>query len=282
MARSSTGKSVARAAATGGGTSYRGQMPVNWYAALVVIIIVGIGSLARYHYARTPKAVAPTVGQTWHAALSIDICGTVQPSLSATPSGSSSSGLTTTGSGVLLIAPKSSSEAGHNATLGKFASQYTGLTLTNSSVQYPGAKLYKNGQKCAAGTPDAGQTGVVRARSWTLSTASQKSGSELKQVGGAVSSKAADLRFLNRQLITVGFGPSTATLPKVPPATELALVQAVEGTSAPVTTTTVAPTATTTTTVPVTTTTTKSSVATTTTTTKSSVATTTTTTKPTS
>jgi hypothetical protein len=244
-------------------------MPVNWYAALVIIIIVGIGSvaLARYHYARTPKAVAPTVGQTWHAALSFDICGTVEPALTATPSGAST-GLTTTGSGVLLIAPKSSSEAGDNATLGKFASQYTGLTLTNSSVQYPGAKLYKNGQKCAAGTPDAGQAGVVRARWWTLSAASTSgSGSELKQVGGKVSTTAADLRFLNRQLITVGFGPSTATLPKVPPTTELALLQAVEGTSAPVTTTTVAPT-TTTTTVPVTTTTTKSSGATSTTTTK--------------
>jgi hypothetical protein len=278
MAKSSTGKSVARAAATGGGTSYRGQMPVNWYAALIIIIIVGIGSvaLARYHYARTPRAVAPAVGQTWHAAVSFDICGKVEPALTATPSGSSS-GLTTTGSGVVLIAPKSNSEAGHNATLGKFASQYTGLTLSNSSVQYPGAKLYKNGQTCPAGTPEAGQTGVVRARWWTLSTASQKSGSELKQVGGAVSSKAADLRFLNRQLITVGFGPSSATLPKVPPTTTLALLQAVEGTSAPVTTTTVAPTATTTTgasaattttTVPVTTTTTKSSGATSTTTTK--------------
>ena len=55
MARSSTGKSVARAAATGGGTTYRGQMPVNWYAALVLIVILGIGSvaLAKYHYAKS-------------------------------------------------------------------------------------------------------------------------------------------------------------------------------------------------------------------------------------
>jgi len=280
MARSSTGKSVARAAATGGGTSYRGQMPVNWYAALVVIVLVGIGSvaLARYHYARTPKAVAPTVGQTWHAGLAIDICGTVQPTLAATPSGSST-GLTTTGNGVLLIAPKSSSEAGTHATLGKFASGYTGMKLSNSSVQYPGAKvLYKNGQKCATGTPDAGKTGVVRVRSWTLSTAAQKSGSETKLVGGHTSSKPADLRLRNRQLITVAFGPSTATLPKVPSATEVALLQAIEGTTAPVTTTTTAPT-TTTTTAPVTTTT-KPSAATSTTTTKPSAATSTTTTKP--
>src|SRR5580693_5774739 len=72
MARSSSGRSVARAAATGGGASYRGQMPVNWYAALVVIVLVGIASiaLAKYHYNQTPAVVEPTVGTTWHAAIS--------------------------------------------------------------------------------------------------------------------------------------------------------------------------------------------------------------------
>ena len=138
MARSSTGKSVARAAATGGGTSYRGQMPVNWYAALVLIVLLGIGSvaLARHNYTKGRASVPPIVGQTWHAGLAVDICGTAEPALPATASGSSN-GLTTTGSGVLLIAPKTSSEAGNNATLGKFASEYEGMKLTNTSVMYP-------------------------------------------------------------------------------------------------------------------------------------------------
>src|ERR1700722_5888138 len=99
MARSSTGKSVPRSAATGGGTSYRGQMPVNWYAALVLIVLVGIGSvaLARYHYAQAPSKTQPIVGQTGHAALAFDICGTAEPALPASTS-STTSGLTTTGS----------------------------------------------------------------------------------------------------------------------------------------------------------------------------------------
>ena len=42
MANNSTGKWVQRAATTGGGRTYRGQMPVNFYAALAVIIIVGL------------------------------------------------------------------------------------------------------------------------------------------------------------------------------------------------------------------------------------------------
>jgi hypothetical protein len=252
-------------------------MPVNWYAALVLIVLVGIGSvvLARHNYDKKVPKVPPAVGQTFHAALSFDICGKVQAALPATASGSPN-GLTTTGSGVLLIAPKTGSEAGKNATLGKFAKENVGMVVSNTTLQYPGGTQYTNGAKCKAGTPDAGQTGVVRVRTWTLSAASQKSGSETKLVGGHTSTKPGDLRFRNAQLITVGFGPATKPLPKVPAATELALVQAINGTQAPVTTTTTAPT-TTTTTAPGSTTTTTGSTATTTTT--GSTATTTTTTK---
>jgi hypothetical protein len=242
-------------------------MPINWYAALVLIVLIGAGSvvLARYNYAKSSSGTAPIVGQTWHAALAFDICGTTESALGATASGSPN-GLTTTGSGVLLIAPKTSSEAGKNATLGKFATEYAAGTLTNTSVHYPGGVTYKNGQKCAAGTPDAGKVGVVRARSWTLSTAGQKSGSETKQVGGKYTSKPASLKLRNSQLITVGFGPATKALPKVPSATEVALLQAINGTSAPLQTTT----------------TTAASGTTTTTTSPSSATTTTTTAKPSS
>ena len=122
MARSSSGKSVARAAATGGGASYRGQMPVNWYAALVVIVLIGLASiaLAKYNYNKVPAVVEPTTTTTWHAALAFDICGTMEPALAASPS-SATTGLTSSGNGVLQIAPKTASEAGNNATLGKFA-----------------------------------------------------------------------------------------------------------------------------------------------------------------
>jgi len=285
MARSSSGKSVARAAATGGGTTYRGQMPVNWYAGLVVIVLVGLASVifARLDYTRSGASGAqPTVGQTWHAALAFDICGTTEAALPVTPS--ATGGLTSTGKGVLLIAPKSSSESGSNANLGKFASEYTGMTLTNTSVKYPAttSPLYTNGEKCAAGTPDAGKKGVVRVRTWTLSTSSSNS-NETAQIGGLYAKHPAKLALLNRQLIMVGFVPAGTQLPKVPPTTEVALLEAIAGT-APVTTTTAA-TATTTTTAPVTSTTAAGGTTTTTTTTAAGATTTipsatTTTTKP--
>ena len=282
MARSSSGKSVARAAATGGGATYRGQMPVNWYAALVVIVLVGLASvaIAKYHYNQTATATPPTVGTTWHAAISFDICGTTQPALTASPAGSTS-GLTTTGSGVLLIAPKKASEAGANATVGKFAGEYQGLTLTNTSLKYPAAKVpeYKNGDRCAAGTPDAGKVGEVTARWWVITT--QTKNNQLVQTNGINSAKPADLKFINRQLITVGFVPSGTTLPKPPGSTITALLQVLAG-NQPVATTTTTPASATTTTAASATT---SSTAATTTTAPSTTTTTagsTTTTKPSS
>jgi hypothetical protein len=261
MARSSSGKSVARAAATGGGATYRGQMPVNWYAALVLIVLIGAGSvvLAKYHYNQTAAAVEPTTNTTWHAGLAFDICGTIEPALPASAaSATSTTGLTSSGGGVLQIHPKDSGESGNNATLGKFAQGYTGLTLTNDTVKYPSSSVpeYKDGEKCKAGTPDAGQVGTVQARSWVQST---KQGAA--PVGGLTTKSPADLKFQNRQLITVGFGPADKTLPLPPSSTIIALTQTVAGAGPVATTTTTPPTPSTavpstTTSVPATTTTT--------------------------
>lgn len=245
MARSSSGRSVARAAATGGGATYRGQMPVNWYAALVVIVLIGIGSLvlAKYHYNQTAAAVEPTTNTTWHAALAFDICGTMQPALpQSSATATASTGLTSSGQGVLQIHPKDSSESGDNATLGKFSQGYAGLTITNDTLKYPAASVpeYKDGQKCKTGTPDAGKVGTVQARWWVQSTKGTGTNSETNLVGGLTTKSPADLKFQNRQVITVGFGPAGEALPKPPASTILALTETVAG-AGPVATTTTTP-----------------------------------------
>ena len=215
-------------------------MPVNWYAALVIIVIIGIASIAvaKYNYNKTAPVVEPTVGTSWHAALAFDICGTMEAALPASPT-SATTGLTTTGSGVLAIAPKKASEAGANATLGKFADGYTGLTLTNTKLKYPSTKAteYTNGEKCPSGTPDAGKAGIVQARSWVISTTTSKNHEE-EETGGATTTKPADLKFANRQLITTGFVPKGTAMPKPPASTVLALQQELAGGAAPVATTT--------------------------------------------
>ncbi len=222
-ASNSTGRWVERAATTGGGRTYRGQVPINWYASLVVIIIVGLLLIGFSRYEKTHQTVSsagqPTTAQVWHAALGIDICGTVKPNLPASTN-SGKVGFTTDGTGVITIAPKNSSESGKNATLGKFVSEYGhGLELSTSTLRYPGGKTLTNGDVCPKGTPDAGKEGVVIVYSWPNFEANK----------GAESSGAPqDLLFANGQLITMAFVPATATIPKPPAKAITNLITAVE------------------------------------------------------
>ena len=121
MANNSTGKWVQRAATTGGGRTYRGQMPVNYYALLAVIIVVGLGlvTLSRYQLTHhsTSSSGPPTTQQTWYAGLAVDVCGTMEPNLPSNAA-KSGKGLTANGNGVVTIAPADSSQSGSNATLG--------------------------------------------------------------------------------------------------------------------------------------------------------------------
>ena len=151
-----------RAATTGGGRTYRGQMPVNWYATLVLICIVGLLLIGFSRYQRTHQASSstgpPTTQQQWFAALGIDICGKMQPDLPASTN-TTKTGLVANGNGVLTIAPKNSSESGGNATLGKFVSGYKGLELNSSTLQYPGQPADDQRRRVPEGDPPRRKAG---------------------------------------------------------------------------------------------------------------------------
>jgi hypothetical protein len=244
MASNSTGKWVTRAASTGGGKTYRGQMPVNWYASLAVIVVVGVLLIgySRYElvHPHVSSAGAPTTSDTWHAALAFDICGTTEPNLATSPS--SATGFTTDGTGVVTIAPKNSSQTGGNATLGAFVKEYPGLQLTENLVRYPGKAVMTNGEDCPKGTPSAGKPGYVQVETWK---------NYADKTGTRVSGNPSSLLFTDGQLITVAFLPAGSNVPQPPAATVNSLVNAQS--SGTTTSTTAAPTSTTT--APVTTTT---------------------------
>jgi hypothetical protein len=238
-ASNSTGRWVERAATTGGGRTYRGQMPINWYASLVVICVVGLLLIGFSRYQRTHPTVSssgqPTTSEVWHAGLATDICGTIKANLPASTN-SGKVGFTTDGSGVVTVAPKNSSESGQNATLGKFVSEYgRGLQLSNTALRYPGGHTYGNGDVCPKGTPDASKPGVVIVYSWPNFEA--KKGSE-------TSGPPQDLLFQNGQLITMAFVPATSSIPKPTGKVITSLINAVESaaSSAPGATTTTVPT----------------------------------------
>ena len=199
---------------------------MNWYAALAVIIVLGVLSVvyAGYEY-RNPSSAAtattpPTTKTTWYAGITFDVCGTVQPSLAsnAATSGKSKS-FYTTGDGVITISPQSTSDAGKNAVLGKLISGYSGLTLTSTQLGLPASTsstshskdahttVYKNGDTCPSGTPDHGKVSEVQVTYWPSAFSSSAKAT-------TVPGDPATLRFTDHQLISVGFVPSGTKLAK--------------------------------------------------------------------
>ncbi len=242
MARTSTGRWVARAAATGGGRTYRGQVPTNWYAALVIIVLLGLASViySRYEYQHPhhgPPAVQPTVGQTWFAGFSFDVCGTqLSPSSLPVSTNASKVGLSAQADGVIQIKPLNASQAGNNANLGAFVNHYPGAFLSPTHLQAPGHPRLTNGKACPAGTPDAGKTGAVEVYYWKNTDPATKP--------VVVRGDPRRLKLGNYSLVTMGFVPPGTKLPAVPQVTRSAVVNAVASSA---TTTTTAPATTTTT-----------------------------------
>ncbi len=235
MARNSSGKWVQRAAATGGGRTYRGQRPTNWYASLVVVCVLGLLSVvwARYEYSQPAASASgpqPAVGTTWYSAYGFDLCGTVQGPLPAAPL-HANVGMTTDANGVITIAPKTKAQAGDNATLGQFFTSYRGLGLTSNTLHYPGGQTFTNGEKCAKGTPDAGKKGTIQVAYWS------SFGNSAKQY--QLESDPNSLKLANRSEVTINFIPSGATIKRPPASAELAMLKLL---SSPTTTSTTLPT----------------------------------------
>ena len=144
MARGSFGRTVARAASSGGSRSYRARPPALWYLLMIAIVVVGVGLIA---YSRNealhPAAakVGPSLTDNWQAALGIDICGTIKPNLPVSTN-LASTGIRTFGNGLIDAAPDVSSSPakfeGAKATLGLFAKNYAGFTLTATESRLPG------------------------------------------------------------------------------------------------------------------------------------------------
>jgi len=221
MARTDTGKWVARAAATGGGRTYRGQRPTKWYASLVLLVLVGVFLVwySRYERQNPPSAGHPTLSDHWHEAYAFDICGVIEPNLPQNPNlnASPAPGIHTHGDGLIHVEPNGNKDTGANATLGRFIQLYPGAKLTSTSVRVPGARsttvgrLFTNNDKCPAGTPDAGKRGIVQVKVWP-----DQAGTTA-QVGKAKPYIAGDpdgVRLQNGQLITIAFVPKGAKIPE--------------------------------------------------------------------
>jgi hypothetical protein len=235
VAESNTGSWVRRVGASGGGKAYRRRRPINFYGVLVIVIVLGLSSVAyARHLYRNPgsnaNAIPPTTSMTWYAALGINACGVQQPALAPNPGATLS--FTAIANGAIQVAPKTAADTGHNATLGKFVSTYPGLTVTPTKLAVPGATgkatpatTWVAGEKCAAGTKYAGKTAFPLIAYWSSVGSSSPS----------VASDPSNVQFSPNMLITLYYGPKGVTPPRPP---QSAINAMLNGPTTPTTTTT--------------------------------------------
>ena len=212
-----------RAATTGGGRTYRGQMPVNWYASLALICIVGLLLIGFSRYQRTHQTASstgpPTTSQN----------GTRRwASTSAAPSAQSPGQHRHLQRSGLDRQRQRRGDHRPEEQLGVRGQRHPGqvrLRLQGPRTDRPppcstrASTAYANGDVCPKGTPDAGKPGVVIVVSWPNFTSNGK--------GTETSGAPQDLLFANGQLITMAFVPATATVPKPPAQAITALITAV-------------------------------------------------------
>ena len=242
MANSNTGKWVSRVGSSGGGKAYRRSRPVNYYGIVAVIVILGLSSVvyARYAYQHPHKAVVvqPAIGTKWFVSLATEVCGEAQPFFTSDPT--YVGGNIVEANNVLQVDPTVKSEAGKNATLAKFASEFAGLSISPTKLALPNsvgvatkATTYTNGETCPSTSKYKGEKGVVKIAYWK----------NLAQNTPTITTNAASVHFNQAMRVTLAFDPVGVT-PVAPTSSTVATMMGYETNPPSSTTTTTAVTTT--------------------------------------
>ena len=233
---------------------------MGWYSLLLAVCIIGLGLIVFSRHERQ-QAVAnsstttsttqvnttpPLVSDHWQVALSVDICGQVE---NLPRSADQSSGIITTGNGVVDIEParagtKADQFVGAKATLAKFLTS-EGVSLTASKLELPKslgklAGTYDSSRKCGS------KPGRVQLLIWSSPSATTS----------FAAPSPVGIRYGNGDMFMMAFVPKGASVTR-PPAQKLVAAFLKSQTTTSSSTTTTKPVSSTTTTKPVSTTTTK-------------------------
>jgi hypothetical protein len=189
-----------------------------FYALLATIIVLGVAGVIFLRPDTSAANVAPAPsdpatgapGDHWHTAFGVNICGqwlANPPTFETSTSNPNVRvGIHTHGDGYIHIHPFTRSEGGHNATLGRFFG-YGGWGVSDTSVDAwtgpaadPTKKSWSNGDKCPAGTPDAGRAGVLK---WSIDCKAKKG-------------DPSSYRLRDQQVLAIAFIPAALPIPVTP------------------------------------------------------------------
>jgi hypothetical protein len=114
-------------------------------AIITAIVVLGIALIALNRpTSSAANQAAPKIGEHWHAALGINICGSWKPN---TPTYESPSGIHSHGDGFIHIHPFSRAGAGKKANVGLFL-KGAGEKVSGDEIKLTDGTDMKNGQAC--------------------------------------------------------------------------------------------------------------------------------------
>jgi hypothetical protein len=204
MGKASSNKKVARAAGTGGGRTARGRTPWLWYGGLSFVMLLGVFLVSTSRSDLNTTIAHPDFKDHWHMAYGINICGEFKPPMPQPPN---LIGLHTHTDGLIHVEPVSVNDTGKNATVGRFASGQPGFKISATSIQYPGDKAYKNGDKCGS------KAGHLETWVWVSQTDKDPQ---------KITGDPKKIKIENFHLITFAFVPNGTKVAEPPSAANLA------------------------------------------------------------
>jgi hypothetical protein len=207
----------------------RGGANRNWNIAIAAVVVVGVVLVALSASTNKSAAeVSPKIGEHWHGYLGVNVCGTWLPDApefeNVADSPTIRAGIHSHGDGLMHAHPYSSSEAGKNATVGKYLSE-GGWKLSESSMTLWDSATHANGDTCTIGAKK--QKAVVQ---WATGFPGKP------WSGKPMSGDPSKYKFEDNQIVAVYFLPAGSKLPKPPGADDaLANITDVDGANAGVT-----------------------------------------------
>jgi hypothetical protein len=112
---------------------------------ITAIVLVGVAGIALSRSSGSPaKQSGPNIGDHWHAAFGVNICGSWKPN---TPQYEAPTGIHSHGDGFIHMHPFSRAGANQNATLGMFLKQ-AGEKVSDSQIKLADGTDMKNGEAC--------------------------------------------------------------------------------------------------------------------------------------
>lgn len=202
MGKASSSKKVARASRASGRPG--ASRSYGWSFLIGTVVVVGM-VLIVLSRGKTADAIAPKLGDHWHAAYGIYDCDHFFPNL--TDQLEDKSGLHSHGDGLMHMHPFGTAYTGKGANLGNWG-KTTGFELTDTSMTAAGISR-KNGDTCK------GKKGKLQLKVWDGTS---------DKTGHLVTKDLADYNPQEFTMWTLAFVPAGADIPK-PPAAAIEALQ---------------------------------------------------------